>query len=148
MKTGKVILGGIRYRLDFHEGMATFVEFDRMSCARITVQKSSPHDLLYVQATSATGFVPYSHVRKAAAVCESLFGPNHYASLKAMHHNERNIAARHIWSRPIFRVKQRLFWSHDIPFRVASVWRALQHQLRLLMPERKPRIDWMATTSN
>jgi hypothetical protein len=146
VNAGRVILGGIGYRLDVHEGMATFVERDRMSCARITIQKSSPHDLLYVQATSATGFVPYSHIKKAAAVCESLFGPNHYASLKNMHRSERNIAASHILRRPIFKPNQRLFWSHEIPFRIASVWRVMRHHLRLLLPERTPRIEWDSAT--
>lgn len=141
MRTGKVTLGGIGYRLDIHEGMATFVERDRMSCARITVQKSEPHGLLYVQVTSATGFVPYAHIRKAAAVCEFLFGPNHYPSLAAMHRSERNIAASHILRRPIFKLNQRLFWSQEVVFRIASVWRVALHHFRLLVPERGPRIE-------
>lgn len=144
MKSGQIILGGIRYRIDAHEGMATFVECDRMSCARITVQKHEPHGLLYVQATSAFGFVPYAHIKKAVAACESLFGPNHFPSLRAMHHCERNIAASHIFRRPIFSIRQRLFWRHEVAFRCASVWRVIKHQFRLFVPERGPRVDWRA----
>lgn len=50
-RVGRANLGGMRYRIDVHEGMATFVELDRMSCTRITVQKCEPHGLLYVQRT-------------------------------------------------------------------------------------------------
>lgn len=146
MKTGKVTLGGIRYRLDVHEGMATFVECDRMSCARITVQKREPHGLLYVQSSSATGFVPFAHVSKAVSVAESMFGPNHYASLESMHRNERNIAAHHIYKRPIFSPFRRLFWTHDVPFRFASVWRTVKHQWRLLVPARGPNVAWEAAS--
>lgn len=142
MKTGEANLGGIGYRLDVHDGMATFNERDRMSCARITVQKCSPHGLLYVQCSSATGFVPFCHIQRAIAVSESLFGPNHYLTLEAMHRNERNIAFGHIWKRPIFRLTQRMFWSHDIAFRVASVWRTIKHQYRLLIPSKAPRVTW------
>ena len=142
MKSGKTILGGICYRLDVHEGMATFIESNHTSGIRITVIKSGPYELLYVQATSATGFVPYAHIRKAIEISESLFGPNHYPSLAAMHRSERNIAAHHIWRRPIWKPKQRLFWTHEIPFRFMSAWRVIKHQYRLLAPKRAPRIEW------
>ena len=142
MKSGRVILGGIGYRLDVHEGMATFVEEDRMSCARITVQKSEPHGLLYVQSSSATGFVPFAHIKKASSIAEVFLGPNHYATLENMHRCERNIASSNIWKRPIFKPNQWLFWTHEIPFRVASVWRVVKHHFRLIVPESRPRIRW------
>lgn len=142
MRTGEANLGGIGYRLDVHEGMATFMELDRMSCARITVQKCEPHGLLYVQCSSASGFVPFCHVTRAVSVCETLFGPNHYLSLEAMHRHERNIALSHIWKLPVFRPTRRMFWCHDIPFRVASIWRAIGHQFRLMIPRKTPRVKW------
>lgn len=144
MKSGQTNLAGIRYRIDVHEGMATFVECDRMSCARITIQKTEPHGLLYARCESSTGFVPTCHVLKALKIAETLFGPNHYPSIAAKHRNERNIALSHILRRPIFRLTQRLFWSDDLPFRFASVWRVFRHHFRLLFPERKPWIDWAA----
>lgn len=142
MKSGKIILGGIRYRLDFHEGMVTFIEEDGMSCARITVNKSYPQDLLYVQTSSSYGYVPYAHIKKAVEAAEILLGPNYYASLADMHRNERNIAASHIVKRTYLRPNRKMFWTWEIPFRIASVGRAIRHWYRLLIPERGPRIAW------
>lgn len=142
MKTGSINLGGIRYRVDLHEGMATFLELDRMSCVRITVQKSEAPGLLYIQASSATGFVAGCHITRALKACESFFGPNHWPSLQAKHRGERNIALYNIVRRPIFRPWQRLFWSHEVLFRIKSIGFVVKHQWRLWFLESSPRVVW------
>ena len=145
MKTGQAILGGICYRLSVHEGMATFVERDGMSAARITVQKCSPTGLLYVQVSASIGFVPFGHIRRAVEICETFMGPNHYTSLADMHRCERNIAFRHIWKRPVPPLRA-FFWRHCLPFRIRSLGVALRHQFRLICPERTPRVEWIRNT--
>lgn len=142
MKSGSVSLGGIRYRLDVHEGMATFVEKDRMSCARITVQKCNAHELLYVRVESATGFVPDAHVRRAVAVSESLFGPNHYPSLKAMHLNVLRIAVSNIFRRPLMTMWRVPFWRYDVPHRIRCLWSAARHSYRLVAGDYAPQVEW------
>lgn len=145
MKSGSVSLGGIRYRLDVHEGMATFVEKDRMSCARITVQKCNAHGLLYVQVASATGFVPVCHVLKAAAVFESLFGPNHYTSLRAMHRNGLSSALTNLFSTPLFPPWRSMFWRHVIPYRLSCIRFIVTHGYRLIVGDKLPCVEWDGT---
>jgi hypothetical protein len=83
----KVTICGLPFWQAVSEGSVTFNHIHGFYGVgkRITVQKSEPTGLLYVQASSNIhdGFVAACHVQKAIKLAAEILGPDHFASLEA-----------------------------------------------------------------
>lgn len=142
--TGTAILGGIRYRVDSHERMVTFVELDRMTCCRITVTKQDDHALLYVASSGHFGSVPCCHLAKAVAIAADVLGPDHFPSWKAKHRFERNNALRRLFARPTIRWLCKMFWEIEVVWRLQRIPFAARHQWRLWTHRPVGHVTWEA----
>lgn len=139
MKTGRIGLGGIPYRIAVHEGLVTFNCNSGVSCERISVRKCEPHGLLYVQATgSFDNYVANCHIERAVRIAEHFLGPNHFLSHEHRHRFERGNAAANI-------VKHLKMWRlYGLRWRLKCIWFVIQHSWRLWFPAKCPQIDWYA----